>query len=336
VDYKFLIFFINRFEDTEEYGYLIHSIRHMEENQDTDLLEKMKQRELLEQSPYKASWCRQVQALTWRCLLGQIRSLSVSAIRIIQTWVVATLIGLVYYNQKMDERGVINVNGALFLFLTNTTFANAFTVFNSFPNELPIFYREHHNGMYKVNAYFLAKNLAELLIFIILPSIFVVVDYWLIGLRAGVTHFFVCWIIILLVCKVSVSFGYFLSTSLGKMDLCLPTAIPILQAITFFGGYLLNINTVPSWLSWMQYLSWFRYSYELLLVNQWSGYTNLTCSANSTKSTLSAPCFHDGDSVLLFYGFQNFNYFIDFGGLLILIVVFRIGGYVALLWRSKL
>jgi uncharacterized membrane protein (Fun14 family) len=43
---------------------------------------------------------------------------------------VALLIGVIFYGQVLDEKGVMNINGALFLFLTNMTFQNVFSVIN--------------------------------------------------------------------------------------------------------------------------------------------------------------------------------------------------------------
>jgi len=47
----------------------------------------------------------------------------------------------------------MNINGALFLILTNMTFQNMFAVINVFCAELPIFLREHFNGMYRTDVY---------------------------------------------------------------------------------------------------------------------------------------------------------------------------------------
>lgn len=43
---------------------------------------------------------------------------------------VAVLIGLIFLNQPMTQVGVMNINGAIFLFLTNMTFQNVFAVIN--------------------------------------------------------------------------------------------------------------------------------------------------------------------------------------------------------------
>lgn len=43
---------------------------------------------------------------------------------------VSLLVGIVYFNQRLDQDGVMNINGALFIFLTNMTFQNVFAVIN--------------------------------------------------------------------------------------------------------------------------------------------------------------------------------------------------------------
>ena len=58
-------------------------------------------------------------------------------------------LGIIYLDQELTQEGVMNINGALFLILTNMTFQNMFGVVNVFCVELPIFLREHFNGMYR-------------------------------------------------------------------------------------------------------------------------------------------------------------------------------------------
>lgn len=41
---------------------------------------------------------------------------------------VAMLIGILYFGQVVDQDGVMNINGALFVCLTNMTFQNMFAV----------------------------------------------------------------------------------------------------------------------------------------------------------------------------------------------------------------
>ena len=47
--------------------------------------------------------------------------------------------------------------------------------------ELPIFMREHFNGTYRVDTYFITKQMAELPIFLTLPIVFTSIVYWMVS-----------------------------------------------------------------------------------------------------------------------------------------------------------
>jgi ABC-type multidrug transport system permease subunit len=76
-----------------------------------------------------------------------------------------------------------------------------------FCQELPIFLREHQSGMYRTDVYFLSKTIADLPFFILFPTIFSAVAYFMIGLNESVERFLVCTLIIIIVSNVSCSFG---------------------------------------------------------------------------------------------------------------------------------
>lgn len=86
-----------------------------------------------------------------------------------------------YFGQDYKTiEGVQSINGALFLIITNMTFSNMFAVINVFTLEVPIFLREHFNGMYRTDVYFLTKQLAELPIFFITPLLFLGILYFMV------------------------------------------------------------------------------------------------------------------------------------------------------------
>ncbi|WAR21687.1 WHITE-like protein [Mya arenaria] len=94
-------------------------------------------------SRYEASIFTQFRAVFARSWKTMIREPMVMRVRVIQTVVLALLLGLIYLQVDNDQEGVMNVNGVLFLVLTNMTFTSVFGVLNSFPIETPIFLREY-------------------------------------------------------------------------------------------------------------------------------------------------------------------------------------------------
>ena len=101
----------------------------------------------------------------------------------------------------------MSINGAIFLFITNMTFSNMFAVINVICMELPIFLREHFNGMYRTDVYFLTKQLAELPLFLVTPIIFVGIMYYMVGLNTAIQHFLISCGILELLTQAVVSFG---------------------------------------------------------------------------------------------------------------------------------
>lgn len=75
--------------------------------------------------------------------------------------VVSLMFGLIYFRLKYDQQGVMDINGFIFLCICNNGFSTMFFIVNVFPIELPIFYRDHENGMYRVFSYFIAKIITD-------------------------------------------------------------------------------------------------------------------------------------------------------------------------------
>ncbi|KAK7111238.1 protein white-like [Littorina saxatilis] len=284
------------------------------------------------ESRYEAGWGRQFSCVIWRSWISLMRDAILFRVRMIQTMVVALVLGLIYLRLDYDQKGVMNINGALFLLITNASFTNMFAVVNSFPHELAIFMREYGSGLYRTDVYFLAKGLAELPTFVILPVIFISIDYWMIGLTETWQAYLVATGIIVLVSNVAVSFGLIISTLAGDVNIALAIAPPILIPFMMFGGFFLNNDSVPVYFIWLKYLSWFKYANELLTVNQWEDVTSIDCGSNSTL----VPCqYRNGADVLRYISFSADNNWLNLGLLFALLFGFRLFSFIFLLIRAR-
>lgn len=155
----------------------------------------------------------------------------------------ALILGLFFLRQNYDQRGLMNINGAMFIFLVNLTVQNAFAVVNVctivrtlllpfisfsfvfyqvFCSELPVFLREHNSGMYRVDAYFVCKNLAEVCIpslslisnsflqcpvFVAIPIVAATVNYYMIGYNPAPDAFLYMIVVGIFVSLAGVSYG---------------------------------------------------------------------------------------------------------------------------------
>ncbi|KAG7164313.1 white-like 1 [Homarus americanus] len=275
-------------------------------------------------SPYKASWGTQFRVVLWRSWLEVLRDPFLIRIRFLQLVTLALLVGLLYRDQQMDELGVFNINGALMLLLTNMTYQNCNTVVNTFCSQKELFKREHHNGMYRVDVYFLAKNLVETPFFTVYAIIYTTIIYFLIGLNPSLERFLLCAMVAVMVTWCAVSFGYLLSCLAPSDNVALALLAPCTLPLLIFSGFFINVRSTPVFMKTFQYLSWFSYGNELLVVNQWSGVNNLTC-------TVSASCYLDGEAVIQRLGFSEDHFAFNLTCLALLIVGYRLLAFLFLL-----
>lgn len=282
-------------------------------------------------SPYKVSWWQQFTAVLKRSFLANAREPMVLRTKVFQMIIVSLLLGVIYLNQEMTQDGVNNINGALFLILTQISFSNTMGVVNTFCTELPIFLREHFNGMYRTDVYFISKNLAELPFTLFLPLLFISIAYYMIGLYAPAENFFICAGLLMLVANAAVSFGYMISCLARNLNMALAIAAPLLIPLMLFGGLFINVDSIPVYFIWIRYISWFNYGNEALILNQWRNVENITCPPDQIPSL----CAYSGEDVIDDLGFNKDNMGLDVGLLFAIIIGFRFIGYLLLLLKTK-
>jgi len=301
-------------------------------------------RVLLKKSPYKATWFTQFSAVLWRSWMSVTRERSIIRVKIFSTIFVAGLIALIFQGQTMVVEDIMNINGALFILLTNITFQNVYAVVNTFAAEQPMFLREHWNGMYRTDVYIIAKMMAELPFHIGYSFLFSMIPYYPIGFNGEVSRFFIAVAIFVIVANVATSFGYFISCLSSSLKIASALSAPMIIPLLLFGGFFLNNGSVPVYFQWLRYLSWLMYGNEALTINQWHGVTfnstncdvtdmtDLTANITAPRSVLGQIC--TGEDIL-----DNLNFSVDFfyrdiGCMFALMAGFRFLAYLALLRKT--
>ncbi|XP_053213007.1 protein white-like isoform X1 [Panonychus citri] len=307
---------------------------------------------------YKRGFCTQIKWVVWRSWLTNLRDPLLTFFRVAQTIFVALLLGVVYWKQEYSQEGIMNINGALFILLANVTFTNVFAVVNTFCLELPIFIREYGNGLYSIAVYFLSKLLAELPYFVFLPFGFAAITYWMIGLYDEIQVFYLTAMVLVLIANVACGFGYFISCISKSVTMGLSIAPPFMIPLMLFGGLFLNNKSIPHYLAWIKYLSWFYYGNEILVVNQWRKVTNISCDipdSDHLGSLVGAlvpnmteieglrdalppglGCILDGKGVIERLHFDENNVTFNFIALGVLLVAFRVLAFIAITIRAQL
>jgi ATP-binding cassette subfamily G (WHITE) protein 2 len=150
---------------------------------------------------------------------------------------------------------------------------------NVFPAERIVIMRERLAGMYPASAYFLAKIATEIIFQFAYPLIFSCIVYWMIGLKATAGGFFI-FLLFMELCMFSAnSVALLISSIAGNIIMAAATLPLAIEIARLFGGYFMPPVSLPLYFSWIDALSYVKYVYMALTINEFSGLT-IGCPAS--------------------------------------------------------
>ncbi|KAK7804611.1 hypothetical protein U0070_003782 [Myodes glareolus] len=237
------------------------------------------------ETTYTTSFCHQLRWVAKRSFKNLLGNPQASVAQLIVTTILALIIGAIYFDLKNDSAGIQNRAGVLFFLTTNQCFSSVSAV-ELFVVEKKLFIHEYISGYYRVSSYFFGKLISDLLPMRFLPSvIFTCIVYFMLGLKNEVGAFFIMMFSLVMVAYTASSMA--LAIAAGQSVVSVAT---LLMTISFvfmmiFSGLLVNLTTIASWLSWLQYFSIPRYGYTALQYNEFLGQDfcgGLNTTANST------------------------------------------------------
>ncbi|KAG7164314.1 white-like 2 [Homarus americanus] len=340
---KAITMICDEFENSEEGVNIDRAVKENSKEMEQDVYDSLGDVEV-RKSPYKASWWTQFRNVLWRSWLEVIREPMLIKVRFLQVMSMMSLLsghgGALLIQDDLlgstapDPEASPTIIAPLppphqhdWLTSSGWVECECGRGVNTFCAQLPVFLREHFNGMYRTDVYFLSKMLAELPFHITYPFAFVAIAYHMVGFTNDYVNFFICAGIVVLVANCAISFGYMISCMAKNLSVALAISAPFIIPLMLFGGFFLNSGSTPVYLTWLKYLSWFSYGNEALLVNQWKGVETISCNKNQT-------CFPNGEAVLSFLHYENGSIIYNVLYLVILILSYRALAFIALLSKT--
>ncbi|KAK6946753.1 ABC transporter-like, ATP-binding domain [Dillenia turbinata] len=210
---------------------------------------------------WATTWWQQFTILLRRGLKER-RHESFSGLRVGEVLVVSFLVGLLWFKTKHIQ----DKAGLLFFY---PSFWGVFPLFHAiftFPPELMMIHKERTSRMYKLSSYFMSKIVGDLPMELILPTIFVIITYWMAWLRPTAGNFFYALAALLLTVLVAQGIGLALGAIVMDIKSASVLASVLMLAFQLAGGFL--VQNVPSFIAWVKYISPNYYTYKLLLGSQ--------------------------------------------------------------------
>ena len=174
---------------------------------------------------------------------------------------------------------------------------------------------------------------------ILLPLLYTMVVYWTANYRASVDAYFKYILSYYLLISTAQSMGLALSVAIRNVRMALVLAPPITLFFMIMGGFYIPFDNMHAGVEWVSYLSFCRYGYSSLIINEYAG-RDIPCDGqdmdNSTSSDLNVraglaitECPLPGEDVVSSFGIDGVTegFWFNIGMMVILQVVFRFVAY---------
>ncbi|KAL0374755.1 UNVERIFIED_CONTAM: ABC transporter G family member 22 [Sesamum radiatum] len=167
--------------------------------------------------------------------------------------------------------------GGNLVVMTPKTARSVFTAVFTFPQERAMLSKERAVDMYSLSAYFVARTTSDLPLDLILPVLFLLVVYFMAGLRMTVGSFLLTVVTVFLYYSCSGTWaGYWCYTDGFEEG----NHSGLRDSNDLHAGWGYFVKDVPMFISWLRYLSFNYHTYKLLLKVQ---YEHITHSINGVS-----------------------------------------------------
>ena len=204
----------------------------------------------------------------------------------------------------------------------NQSFNGLIAVLNTFPKEKNIVNRERSGRAYDTASYFFAKFFVEIPLNVVPSIIFSCILYWMVGLNPDRFGEFIG--ISMLVTLVAVSLGLAVSAAVPTVEAANAIGPPLMVIGILFGGFYIDINSLPIVANWIPYMSFLRWSFEAYTINEYKGLV-----FNCNGAALGA-CKKTGEEVLYSLSFDGHTTAYPIFGLGMVWLAFLTGAYTIL------
>ncbi|CAI5478254.1 unnamed protein product [Closterium sp. Yama58-4] len=209
------------------------------------------QKSVQQRRGWTAPWWLQFSVL-WARGLRERRRERLSLIRIIEVGGLALICGTLWFGSDRNTASEIGDQRTLLLLIAIIWgFFPCFDALFVVPQDRDMLGKERACDMYRLSAYYLSRQLADLPMEWLLPTLFTIICYFMATLRLTAAAFF------------GLLFSTYLTVSTAQ--------------------------TIPAFIAWIKYLSYMYYSYRLIVKTQFYPSDTYECGPASDPSSVMCP-----------------------------------------------
>ncbi|PYI03052.1 ATP-binding cassette transporter [Aspergillus sclerotiicarbonarius CBS 121057] len=218
-------------------------------------------------SPFTTSFWTQVIACTrrqYQILWGE---KSTFLIKQILSLVMALIAGSCFYKAPQTSAGLFTKGGAVFFSLLYNTIVAMSEVTESFKGR-PVLVKHKSFAFYHPAAFCLAQIMADLPVLLFQCTIFSVVIYWMVGLKATAAAFFTFWIILFSTILCITALFRCIGAGFSTFEAASKISGTAIKGIVMYAGYMIPKPKVKNWFLELYYTNPMAYAFQAALSNE--------------------------------------------------------------------
>jgi len=284
---------------------------------------------------YNISFVKQLKLLTRRTMKQQRgERLTLTAVYLQLAYLFFT--ALFWWRMPNNTAWIFERNSLLFFMLIAQANGIVIAAVTVFQRERTLLSRERAKKMYTVSSYFLAKTISDMTNNVLLPLLYSMVVYWTAGFRPTATHYFKNVLTFYFIFGTAQSMGLFLSILIPNAQIALVLAPPITLFFMIMGGFYIPFPNMHPGVEWASYLSFARYGYSALIINEYEGRVIPCADDVSVSVGLTGECPLPGDNVIANLGIEGGateSFWFNLGMVVALQLIFRFSAYALLRYK---
>ena len=249
----------------------------------------------------------------------------------------AVIMGLVYFQLDNSQKAVQSRNGIVFMAALQMAMQQISPTIQVFAADLPMYMREHAHkqGSYSMTALFLARMIGDFPFQLLVPIIYAVPLYWMVGLPNLVDCFLKFVLVIVLTANTAASLGYLIGCGAPNATVGQMLMPVVLMPNMLLSGFMINLENIPIYIQPFSYASFVRYAMGASFANIWSAsdYDSMECTAEEIAR--NQCIFRSGQDVLNYLSIDRDGFVFNCIMLVALSVGFRVLAYIALRLRAR-
>lgn len=177
------------------------------------------------------------------------------------------IVGSLFYQLPDTAAGAFTRGGVLFfilLFNALLALAEQTAAFEA----KPILLKHKNFSFYRPSAYAIAQTVVDVPLVFIQVVIFDVIIYWMAGLTATASQFFISILLLFTVTMTTYAFFRSIAGIFKTLDDATKVTGVFIQILIVYTGYLIPPSSMRVWFGWLRWINWIQYAFEGLVSNE--------------------------------------------------------------------